>query len=733
VSLLLRLFAFVLTRVFYRIRIVGLEHVPKDGGALLVPNHVSHLDWLFIRASIERPVRFLLETRYARHPLLRSFAKGIGSIPVSARGGPRDTLLALREAGEALDQGELVCIFAEGQVTRIGVTLPFQRGIGRVLRGRDTPVIPVHIDRAWGGMFSRRRNRLRVLPVRWPQPLTLSFGAPLPSTTPFFAVRNAVEELEANAWKLREDDTRPLHRSFIRTCRRRPFAYGYHDPIRGRARRFRALVGAVVLGRALRSAWEDQERVGILLPPSLAGALVNYAAAIGGRVAVNLNYTAARAGVESAVRQAGLRSIVTSKKFLTKAKLELPDGVDVILLEELARGIGRRERIAGLALAAFAPIPRLERALGRTADRPPRVDDVATIIFSSGSTGEPKGVELTHFNVASNATAVAELFDLDDHDRLLAILPLFHAFGYLLLWMCASHRLGSVFLPNPLDGEAVGESARTERATILVATPTFLQIYLRRCSPEQFASLRFVVTGAEKLPMRVADKFHEKFGVFPLEGYGATECSPVVTVNVEDCPTGGRTQVGSRPGTVGVPVPGVAVRIVDAETGEPCDVDEPGVLYVRGPNVMQGYLGRPDLTDEVLQDGWYRTGDLAEQDESGFVTIRDRLSRFSKIGGEMVPHGRVEEALQEAAGEEERRFAVAGVPDASRGESLAVLTTLPDEEVDRVVDEIKRSDLPRLWIPRRDRFLHVDEIPLLGTGKLDLAAVKRTARDAFAS
>ena len=731
-TLLLRLFAFVLTRIFYRIRIVGLDNVPTEGGALLVPNHVSHLDWLFIRASIERPVRFLLETRYARHPMLRSFVKRIGSIPISARGGPRDTLMALKDAGEALDRGELVCIFAEGQVTRIGVTLPFQRGIGRVLRGRETPVIPVHIDRAWGSMFSRRRGRLRILPLRWPQPLTLSFGKPLPAKTPFFAVRNAVEELEASAWKLRAEDTRPLHRSFIRTCRHRPLAYGYHDPIRGHASRFKALVGTVVLGRALRPRWEGQDRVGILLPPSLAGAFVNYAATIGGRAAVNLNYTAARAGIESAVRQAGIRSIVTSKKFLAKAKLELPDDVDVIFLEEIAPKIGRGDRILGLLLAVFAPIPRLERALGRPRDRAPSVHDVATVIFSSGSTGEPKGVELTHFNVATNATAVAELFDLDRNDRLLAILPLFHAFGYLLLWMSASHRLGSVFLPNPLDGDAVGQSARDEKATILVATPTFLQIYLRRCEREQFASLRFVVTGAEKMPMRVADKFLQKFGVFPLEGYGATECSPVITVNVADCPDGPRPQIGSRPGTVGVPVPGVAVRIANADTGEPCGIDEPGVLYVRGPNVMRGYLGRPDLTDEVLQEGWYRTGDIAEQDACGFVTIRDRLSRFSKIGGEMVPHGRVEEALQEAAGEEERRFAVAGVPDASKGESLAVLTTLAPEELDGVLEKLAEAELPRLWIPRKNRFLHVDEIPLLGTGKLDLAAVKRAAREAFA-
>jgi len=265
------------------------------------------------------------------------------------------------------------------------------------------------------------------------------------------------------------------------------------------------------------------------------------------------------------------------------------------------------------------------------------------------------------------------------------------------------------------------------RATILLATPTFLQGYTRRCSPEDFGSLQFVMVGAEKLSERVAIAFEEKFGIRPMEGYGCTEYAPIVSVNVRDFRAAGFYQVGQKRGRIGHPLPGISVRIVDPETYRPLPPGQVGLLLVKGPNVMMGYLNRPDKTAEVLRDGWYVTGDLAMLDADGFLTISDRLSRFSKIGGEMVPHLKVEEALQQLLGATEPAVAVTGVPDERKGERLVVLHTLHEDKLREVQSGLVASGLPNLWIPRPSSYFRVEKIPLLGTGKLDLRSVREQA------
>jgi acyl-[acyl-carrier-protein]-phospholipid O-acyltransferase/long-chain-fatty-acid--[acyl-carrier-protein] ligase len=355
------------------------------------------------------------------------------------------------------------------------------------------------------------------------------------------------------------------------------------------------------------------------------------------------------------------------------------------------------------------------------------IDDLATIIFSSGSTAEPKGVMLSHFNVASNVDSASQALRFERDDRMVGILPLFHSFGYVALWFVNNHGMGMAFHPNPIDPQGVGAIVQAYRLTLLVATPTFLQIYLRRCTPAQFGSLRLVVVGAEKLPERLAQAFEDTFGIRPLEGYGTTECSPVVSANVPDFRAPGFYQPGARRGTVGQPLPGIAVRVVDPQTFESLPVSTAGMLLVKGPNVMQGYLDRPDLTAAAMRDGWYITGDIARVDEDNFITITDRLARFSKVGGEMVPHGAVEDALHEAAGVADQSFAVTSVPDARKGEALAVLHTLEPARIEEVLERLNGADLPNLFVPRRDHFIRVDALPLLGTGKLDLKKMKAIA------
>jgi acyl-[acyl-carrier-protein]-phospholipid O-acyltransferase/long-chain-fatty-acid--[acyl-carrier-protein] ligase len=464
--------------------------------------------------------------------------------------------------------------------------------------------------------------------------------------------------------------------------------------------------------------------VGILMPPSVGGALVNYAAMLCGKVPVNLNYTASNEIIASCAHQCAITTTVTSRAFLERLPNLVPPG-EAIILEDLVQQPRLIEKLTAVCMAVALPFEALEKALGaKTAT----IDDLASVIFSSGSTGDPKGVMLSHYNIASNIDQMGRTFALDEHDRILGILPFFHSMGFTVtLWLPASLGIGVVFHPNPLDAGTIGALVRTYAVTFLVATPTFLQAYTRRCSPEDFGSLQFVIVGAEKLADRVGQAFEDTFGIRPLEGYGCTECSPVVGVNTRDFRAPGFRQVGAKRGKIGHPLPGVSVRIVDPANDNPLPLGEPGLILVKGPNVMMGYWNKPEKTAEVLKDGWYNTGDIGVMDEDGFITITDRLSRFSKIGGEMVPHIKVEERLHECAESVEQVFAVTGVPDGKKGERLVVLHVLPEEKIDETFDRFSATELPALWKPKRSQFVKIDAIPYLGTGKLDLRKLKDLA------
>jgi acyl-[acyl-carrier-protein]-phospholipid O-acyltransferase / long-chain-fatty-acid--[acyl-carrier-protein] ligase len=342
-------------------------------------------------------------------------------------------------------------------------------------------------------------------------------------------------------------------------------------------------------------------------------------------------------------------------------------------------------------------------------------------------------VILTHYNVASNVEQLNQVFMLGRNDKILGILPFFHSFGFTgTLCLPTTIGMGVVFHPSPLESRAIGALVSQYGVTFLLATPTFLQAYIRRCEPEDFGSLQYVMAGAEKLPERTSIAFEDRFGVRPLEGYGCTECSPAVTVNTRDFRAAQFRQVGAKRASIGHPLPGISVRIVNPETFEPLPLGESGLLLVRGPNVMQGYLNRPEKTAEVLRDGWYNTGDIAAVDEDGFIRITDRLSRFSKIGGEMVPHIKVEDKLHELSGSTEQTFAVTAIPDEKKGERLVVLHTLPEDKLEACLALLAKSDLPALWKPRPDQFVHVEALPYLGTGKLDLRRLKEIAVEASA-
>lgn len=731
----LHIVLWVLSRLIYGIKVMGADNIPQKGGALLVANHMSFVDVVLIGAAANRPIRFLIFQDIYEHPLIRPFAALMQAIPISPDLRPRDKIRSLQLASQAIRNGELVCVFGEGQISRNGQMLPFRRGVERIMKNIDAPIVPVNLHGVWGSIFSYERGRfLWKLPRHIPYPVTVSFGGPLPAASSVADVRRAVQELGSTAFAADRLPHRTLDRFFVYSCRRYPWRFYGGDARIPKMSFGNLLMKTIFVARRLRKVWRDQEMVGILLPPSMGGALTNYAATLLGLIPVNLNYTASNELISAAVAQCKIKTVITSRAFLEKIqRIEVP--CPLLLLEDLLGVPAPKpaEKIAALVFAWLLPLPLLKRALGA---RNRTTDDLATVIFSSGSTGEPKGVMLTHHNIISNIRQMTQVFDLSGDDRLLGILPFFHSFGFTVcLWLSAAHAIGIVYHPNPLDAQIIGELVQKYRVTFLIATPTFVQAYMRRCTPEELSSLRVVLVGAEKMPDRLAQSFEERFGVKPFEGYGCTECSPVVSVNIRDFRAPGFRQVGARRGTIGHPLPGVSVRIVDPETMQPLPPNTPGMLMVRGPNVMKGYLGRPDRTASVLKDGWYITGDIASMEEDGFLTITDRLSRFSKIGGEMVPHIKVEEKLQELLGSSdgaaaaERVFVVSAVPDERKGERLVVLHTLTNEQLAPVLARLGEAELPAIWKPRKDQFFHVDGLPYLGTGKLDLAALKTRAAE----
>ncbi len=721
---LLRLLLWMLTHTLYRLDVAGREGVPARGGALLVPNHVSMADAVFLIASLDRPIRFLMFKGSYEHPLVKPFAKILGVIPISSDQGPREMIHSLREATQALQNGELVCIFPEGQMTRIGQMLPFRRGMERIMKGLDVPIIPVNLDGVWGSIFSFAGGRfLWKLPRHLPYPVRVTFGAPLASAATSQEARQAVQDLSAEAFERRKQHMQTLPRSFLHTARRHAFRFAMADGQTPKLNYFAVLARTLFLARRLRKYWRGQEMVGVLLPPSIPGALVNLAAMLTGKVPVNLNYTASNETLESCAKQCDLKTVITARAFLERVHVQPPG--EAIFIEDLAKNPRLGERVCA-ALAACLPARILEKFAG--AERQVWLDDVATIIFSSGSTGEPKGVVLTHYNVAANVEQLNQVFLLHSNDRIMGILPFFHSFGFTgTLCLPAATGIGVVFHPNPLDSRVIGALINKYAVTMLLATPTFLNAYTRRCEPEEFGSLRFVMASAEKLPERVAQAFEDHFGIRPLEGYGCTECSPAVTVNTIDFRAASFRQVGAKRGSIGHPLPGMTVKIVDPDTLQTLSVNQPGLLFVRGPNVMRGYLNRPEKTAEVLRDGWYNTGDIAMLDEDGFLRVTDRLSRFSKIGGEMVPHIKVEDKLHELAGAADQMFLVTAVPDEKKGERLIVLHTLPEEQLGECLGRLAKCDLPALWRPRPDQFVRIEKLPYLGTGKLDLRKAREMA------
>src|SRR5437762_2662670 len=716
-------FGRLLVRCFYRVTAIGLENLPA-GGFLLVPNHISWVDALVLQLACPRPIRYVIDQEYFHKPLLHPFLRALGCIPINIRHSHQ----AVRAAAEKVAEGEIVCVFPEGQLERTGTLLRLQRGYELIARHANAQVVPVWLDQLWGSIFSFQGGRFFTkFPKRIPYPVTIAFGKPLKAETADVAtMREELLKLGEVCFSRRPSLDRHLAEECVRGLKRRPFRTAVIDGMdHSELSRAKLLGAAAALSRYLRKEFSD-ERIAIVLPASKASMVANLAVTLANKVPVDLNFTMGRAANESCCRRANLRVAISATPFMERLK-DFPWPEKILKLDELMPRI-KRQIVCWWIMSLLLPTRLFLRVLGIPKQGG---HSEAVLLFTSGTTGEPKGVVVSHRNVVGNVSQFRQLLDARQTDAILASLPFFHTFGSTVtLWYPLIEGVRIVTYPNPLEPAKCAALIERYKLTFLLATPTFLRLYLRKAELEQLQSLRLIIVGAEKLPLDLASHFEERFHKKVFEGYGLTETAPVVSVNLPDPEPkkpGEHVQPSSRLGSVGRLAPGIAAEIREPETDQKLSLYETGMLYLRGTNIFEGYLHDPKQTAEVLRDGWLKTGDIGRFDEDGFLYIEGRLSRFSKIGGEMVPHEAIEQKIIELlglSGRDERPLAIVGVQDEAKGEALVLLSAI-EIDVAELRKKLQEAGVPNLWIPKHVQ--RVDTIPVLASGKLDLKRCQECA------
>lgn len=717
-----------ITRCLYRIITRGTERLPT-GGALLLANHLSYVDVVVLQFACPRPIRFVGHENLLRTSwFFRQIFRLSGTIPVS----PNNALATTRSVIEALQAGDYVLLFPEGAISRTGQLLKLERGYEIMARRAGVPVVPVVHDGLWGSVFSFSNHRYI---LKWPRVMrthvSVIWGEPIPAAEAQPSrVRQALLDLGNEAFELRPQLRRHVGREVVRALCKRPSHVELVDRTAARRELTAAqlLAAAAALGRHLR-ATVNEPRVGIVLPPGAGSTIANLAALIAGKTPVNLNFTAGRAALEASLRTAGLRTVLSAEAMRAKVPdFPWPDDTRDFVSTMKAAG-GKRSMLPWL-IAAWVLPNQITASLLRL----PKIGDCAEagLLFTSGSAGEPKGVVLSHRNILGNCWQLSSLSILPQTAVMLGCLPIFHSFGFTAtLWYPLLRGCRVVTVPSPLDTRKIIDALREDACTVWVAAPTFARPVLKKAEPADLRSLAVLVAGAEKLPDDLATLAREKFHLEIMQGYGLTETSPAAAINQPDPPVvteTGAPQPGQRTGTVGRLLPGMTARVLDPESMAERTATETGLIVLRGPNVFSAYLHQPEKSAASFHDGWFITGDLGRFDEDGFLRIEGRLSRFSKIGGEMVPHGTVEQKILEAfglVGTDGYVVFVGGVPDPAKGEQLVLVTTRPEITPDALREKLGSAGVANLWIPRVVKL--TEAIPVLGTGKLDLKAAKALA------
>jgi len=730
---LVRILVTVVVAQRYRTEIIGFERLPAAGGVLLIGNHISWIDWALVQMACPRPIRFVMfRGIYERWSMLRPLFDFFGVIPISSSGS-RD---ALAKVHDLLAAGEVVCMFPEGAISRSGHLGEFKRGFETGVAGTDAVIVPFYLRGLWGSRFSRANIQVRTLRERFARrDLIIAFGLPLPADTPVEPVKRRVFDLSIESWQRYSDTLRTVPEAWFETARRQRGQMVIADTMMGGLSGYRFMTGVFLFARMIERKVPEQN-VGLMLPTTNAGALANMAALVRGRTVVNLNYTASVEATQAAIRKAGIGHVLTSARFLERLRGRGIDpeallaGTEILRMEDLGATLSRGARLGMLLQVMLMPAFLLRRRYFRTV----ALDAPAAIMFSSGSEGQPKGVVLSHRNFMANLKQIYDVLNTEDDDVVMATLPQFHAFGLTVTtFMPLVEGVPVVCHPDPTDAVNVAKAVASYRATLLFGTSTFLRLYAKnpRVHPLMLSSIRIVVAGAEKLSQDVREAFKLKFTREIYEGYGATETTPVASTNIPDCidTTYWTVQIGNKPGTVGMPLPGTSFRIVDPETLEELPTGSDGLILIGGAQVMLGYLDDLQRTAEVIVelDGarWYKTGDKGHVDADGFLRIVDRYSRFAKLGGEMVSLTAVEDHVRRALGEADCEMVAVNLPDGRKGEQIVLLMMGEDIDPDAVRKVLVERGMHPLMLPAS---IHrVAEVPKLGSGKTDFAASRRLA------
>ncbi|WP_244511427.1 acyl-[ACP]--phospholipid O-acyltransferase [Vreelandella arcis] len=733
-SLVRFLLSFLLTRR-YRVDVHGLENLPAQGGVLLLGNHISWVDWAMVQIASPRPVRFVMLKSVYQRWYLRWFFKALGCIPIERGAGADNALTAV---AEQLNAGEVVCLFPEGAITRNGQLGEFRRGYERACQkaNPDVRIVPFYLRGLWGSQFSRSSSKIKELrnsPLH--RSVVVAFGKPLPKDTPADVLKLRIFEQATNSWQHAINELPSLPEAWIRSVKRRPGELALSDSLSRPLNAAQALTASLLLAKRIRKLTSGQN-VGLLLPTSSAGVLTNMATLLAGKTLVNLNYTASQSALASALTQAEIGTVFTSRRFVEKLEKrglnvnQLLAHTHKVYLEDLQTSISRSERVRTWLAIRLLPGWLLQRLFCQAHD----ADATAAILFSSGSEGEPKGIMLSHRNLMANIKQTSDVLNTQSDDVVMGSLPLFHAFGLTVTQLLPLiEGLPLVCHPDPTDAPGIAGAVAKHKATIMFGTSSFLRLFVRssKVHPLMLESLRIVVAGAEKLDERVSSDFTLKFHKPIYEGYGATEIAPVASVNLPDAMGMHYQQIqqGSKAGTVGMPLPGTSFKIVDPDSFAELPTGEAGMILISGPQVMQGYLNDPQRTAAAIKelDGqrWYVTGDKGFIDEDGFLTLIDRYSRFAKLGGEMISLSAVEQAVKAALNDQSTELMAVAIADNHKGERIVLLSEAP-LDASAVKAAMRSNGTQPMMIP--SHWLTVETLPRLGSGKADFDGAKRLAQ-----
>ena len=709
----------------YKLNVSGLKNVDAQKGILLLGNHVSFLDWAILQMSYPKQIRFVMERSYYEKWYVKPFLDFFGVIPISSRGSRG----ALAKVTEALNRGETVALFPEGHISRNGHLGTFLKGYEIAAKGAEnTVIIPFYLRGLWEDNFSYASQKMK---RKKSKDISVSFGKEMPADSGANEVKKAVFDLSVLNWKEYANSLPSLQKAWISSAKEVGSGLCMADSTGLEVSGNKFVTGTLMMASALKNKVSNSQNIGLLLPTSVGGSMGNMAVLTLAKTVVNLNYSSGNESLLHALKIANITKIIASRQFVTRLKAkgfdltELLQSVDVIYLEDIKEGMSKTKGLWMSVWVKFLPAFVLSMLFVKNS----HLEDTAAILFSSGSEGTPKGIELSHRNMMGNIKQTTTLINPTDEDVMLGTLPIFHSFGLTVTTLLPLiEGIPVVSHPDPTDGFGIGKMAAKYEATMLFATATFFRLYTRnrKLNPLMFSHLRMIVAGAEKLPNEIREAFKSKFGHEIYEGYGATETTPVASVNIPDVlmQDSWKVQKGNKIGTVGLPLPGSSFKIVDPDSFDSLSIGEEGMILIGGTQIMKGYIGDEEKTASVIKelDGirWYVTGDKGRLDEDGFLTIVDRYSRFAKVAGEMVSLGLVEAEVATLLGEDDM-ISISALPDEKKGEKLVLLLE-GELEIEALREKIKKLEMNPLFVP--SEYYKVEELPKLGTGKADFKGAK---------